>query len=43
MAKKFPFKDDEIYDYDANSKKYDLLEDELPENLQQNIKKQLKN
>ena len=39
MAKKYPFKDDEIFEYDANSGKYDLQEEELPENLQQNIKK----
>lgn len=39
MAKKYPFKDDEIYEYDANSGNYDLQEEELPEKLQQNVKK----
>ena len=41
MAKKmpYPFKDDEIYEFDSDSGKFDLPEDELPENINQNVKK----
>ena len=42
MSKKYPFKeyeDEEIYEFDSNSGKFDLPEIELPENVNQKSKK----